>query len=170
MKWARGASALFENFPLSRIDAVSNFSMRMRWRPILCLWGLILFGLLTFGSTQANRDLRQQHYRGRYFWWGSVRLDSDPLNKRPALKPCAQETNQNCGFDPQYIWVTRGMIERALTLSALPAFLLALTVARGLAHFGVSEVLSFMIALPLLTLAWFYAVGWLLDRWRYKRA
>ena len=143
--------------------------MRMLWRPILCFWGLILFGLLTYGSVRANRYLHTQHVYGRYFWWGSVRLDSDPLNQHPMLKPCEQETEESCTFDPEYIWVDPGLIERALTLSALPAFLLALAVVRGLAHFGISEWLSFMIAMPLLTIAWFYAVGWLLDRWRYKR-
>jgi len=131
---------------------------------------MILFCLLTFSSMRVDRDLRQQHHRGRYFWWGSVRLDSDPLNKRPLPKPCAQATDQTCGFDPQYIWVVPGLIEWALRLSALPAFLLTVLVMHGLDRFGISELLSFMITMPLLTLVWFYSVGWLLDRWRYKRS
>ena len=61
----------------------------MRWRPILCLWGLLLFGLLTYASVQGNREMRHGRH-GRYFWWGSVRLDSDPLDKHPTLEPCTQ--------------------------------------------------------------------------------
>ncbi|HTM36142.1 MAG TPA: hypothetical protein VL156_05315 [Terriglobales bacterium] len=53
--------------------------------------------------------------------------------------------------------------------SALPAFVAAIAVARGLARVGVSELLSFMVAMPVLTVAWFYVVGWILDRWWYRR-
>lgn len=35
-----------------------NFSMRIRWRLTLCLWGLVLFGLFTYASVQGNRELR----------------------------------------------------------------------------------------------------------------
>jgi hypothetical protein len=140
--------------------------MRMRWRPILCLWGLTLFGLLTYGSLPRSdrNELRHHH---RYFWWGSVRLDSDPLG---VVKPCSPELEESCDFDPQYIWTNPGWIEIALTLTAFPALILATTVAHGLSHLGVSEVLSFIPAMSLGTLAWFYAVGWLLDRWRFKRS
>jgi hypothetical protein len=135
---------------------------------------MILFGLLTYDSVRVdsmrfNTNLRQHHHN-RYFWWGSVRLDSDPLNKRPRLEPCVEESDENCdALEPEYIWVGPGWLERALTLSALPAFLLACAVAHGLAHFGISELLSFIFAMPLFTLAWFYSVGWLLDRWQFKR-
>ena len=143
----------------------------MRWRSILCLWGLVLFGLLSYGSVRANRYLHTQHLCGRFFWWGSLRLDTDPLNKHPVLnQPCAPDTDQTCGFEPLYVEVTPGWIERALTLSALPAFLLTLAIVRGLAHFGISELLTFMIAMPLLALVWFYTLGLLLDRWQFKRS
>jgi hypothetical protein len=90
----------------------------------------------------------QQDHHGRYFWWGSVRLDSDPLNKRPALKPCVPKTDEECVGEPLYIWVNPGLIERALTLSAFPAFLLAIAVARALSRLGVNELLSFMLTMP----------------------
>ena len=150
------------------MELASSVGKRMRWRPILCLWGLVLFGLLTYGSMRMN-EMLQQHGLSRYFWWGSIRLDSDPLNKRPVSKPCVKE-EQDCAGDTLYVQVTPGWIERALILSALPAFLLAIAAVRGLAHLGVSELLSFMFTMPLLTLAWFYTVGWLLDRWQYKRS
>ena len=61
----------------------------MRWRPSLCLWGLVLFGLLTYASVHGNREM--QHGRhSRYFFWGAVRLDSDPLGKQSTLEPCAK--------------------------------------------------------------------------------
>jgi hypothetical protein len=47
---------------------------------------------------------------------------------------------------------------------ALPAFLVGTGVVHGLARLGVSEVISFMVSMPLLIFAWFYLVGWLVDR------
>jgi hypothetical protein len=148
---------------------VSNFSMRMRWRPTLCLWGLVLFGLLTYASIQGNREMSHGRH-GRYFWWGSVRLDSDPLDKHPTLEPCTQGQDGDCACDPLYIWVEPGLLEKALVLSALPAFLLVRAVVFGLARLGVNELASFMFTMPVLTLVWFYGVGWLLDRWQHKRS
>jgi hypothetical protein len=128
-----------------------------------------LFGLLTYASLRVG-NLNQLRHHDRYFWWGSVRLDSDPLNRHRMSKPCSEVSNDDCGSNPEFIWVDPGLIERALTLSAFPAFVLAISVAHGLAHLGVSELLSFMLAMPLGTLAWFYGVGWLLDHWRFKRS
>lgn len=141
----------------------------MRWRPILCIRGLTLFGLLTYFSLRLG-DGNESRHHNRYFWWGSVRLDSDPLGQRGMVKPSSPELEEGCDFDPEYIWTTPGWIEKALELSAFPAFILATTVAHRLAHLGVSELLSFMPAMSLDTLAWFYAVGWLLDHWRFKRS
>lgn len=141
----------------------------MRWRPTLCLWGLSLFGLLTYGSLWMS-DTNQPRHHGRYAWWGSVRLESDPLNMHQPSKPCLEAPDGSCGFDPEYIWVSPGWIEIALTLSALPACILTIAFVHGLAQLGVSELLSFMFAMPLFTTVWFYGVGWLLDRWRYKRS
>ena len=148
---------------------MSNFSMRMRWRPILCLWGLLLFGLLTYASVQGNREMRHGRH-GRYFWWGSVRLDSDPLDKHPTLEPCTQGQEGDCAWDPMYIWVDPGLLEKALVISALPAFLVGAVFVRGMARLGVSELASFMSTMPALMLGWFYLVGWLLDRWQHKRS
>ena len=115
-------------------------------------------------------DMYRPRHHGRYFWWGSVRLDSDPWNERQVSELCATGSEEGCSFDPEYIWVTPGWIEIALTLSAFPALILAVSMAHGLARLGISELLSFMLAMPLSTLAWFYGVGWLLDRWRFKRS
>lgn len=112
-------------------------------------------------------DIYGPLHDGRYFWWGSVRLDSDPWNKRQVSELCAPGSEEGCSFDP---WVTSGWIEIALTLSAFPALILAVSIAHGLARLGISELLSFMLTMPLSTLAWFYGVGWILDHWRFKRS
>jgi len=132
--------------------------MRMRWRPILCRWALVLFGLLTYASIQGNREIRHGRH-GRYFWWGSVRLDSDPLDKHSTLQPCKLPQEGDCAWDPMYIWVDPGLLEKALVISALPAFLLGAVFVRGMARLGFSEWASFMSTTP----GWFYLVGGLLD-------
>jgi hypothetical protein len=54
-------------------------------------------------------------------------------------------------------------------LSAFPAFVFGGVIVRSLGRLGISEVSSFMVLMPLLISAWFYFVGWLVDRWRFKR-
>lgn len=148
---------------------MSNLTMKMHWRVGLCLWGFVLFGLLTYGSIRWNREMR--HGRdGRYFWWGAERLDSDPLGKHSTLQPCTQGQEGEPCVEPMYIWVEPGWLEKALAISALPAFLLGTIFVRGLARLGVSEFGSFMSTIPVLILVWFYGVGWLLDRWQHRRS
>jgi hypothetical protein len=143
--------------------------MRIRWRLILCLWGLVLFGLLTYASVLGNRELRHGH-PGRFFWWGSIRLDSDPLGKHSTLEPCRQVQSGDCAWDAVFITVDPGWLEKTLIISALPAFLLGRVFVQGLARLGVSELDSFMWMMPVLILVWFYGVGWLLDRWQDARS
>jgi hypothetical protein len=128
---------------------------------------MLLFGLITYGSMQEHRLM--QRYHTSYFWWGSIRLDTDPLSTRSGLNQCAQESEGNCYVDLGIRWGTHGWIEVAYLITAFPAYLPTAAVVRGLAFFGVSELLSFIVAMPLFTFGWFYTVGWLLDRWRYKR-
>jgi len=52
---------------------------------------------------------------------------------------------------------------------ALPAFILGAVVVNGFSRFGVNEIISFMISIPILIFAWFYLIGWLFDRWLNKR-
>jgi len=65
--------------------------------------------------------------------------------------------------------VDPGAILMTLLLSALPAFFLALRIVHGLGRLGVNEVYIFFISAPILVLAWYYFLGWLVDRWRDKR-
>jgi len=143
--------------------------MKKRWRLVLCGWGLILFGLITYASIRERQDLGPALQHSRYFWWGTLRLDSDPLSIRTVLWPCQYESDEDCSRDLGTRWGTPGWVEKGLVLSALPAFLLTALVVRSMAFFGVNEVLSFMCAAPLLILLWFYAIGWVIDRWQYKR-
>ena len=144
--------------------------MRMRWRLVLPILGLIPFVLLSYQSIRRNDELHHGH-ASRYFWWGAARLDSDPLNKRPVAPVRCEHGIEDCTpIDLEYIWIAPGWMERTISLSALPAFLASLGVVQGLAHFGVSEVVSFMAFTPVFMVAWFYFVGWILDRRGRKAA
>lgn len=135
----------------------------MRWRFILPSIGLLLFAEVSYDSLNLNHETGRSY--GRYFWWSSVRLDSDPRNKHPHLAaPCCVD------WDPQYIWIDPGWLTKVLLVAALPAFGVDLFVIRGLASFGVSEVTSFFVSIPLLIGGWFYFGGLLIDRWRHKRS
>jgi hypothetical protein len=57
-----------------------------------------------------------------------------------------------------------------LELSAFPAFFACVAVIRGFGRFGVSEFASFMVSMPLLLFAWYYFLGWLIDRRKGKQS
>ena len=59
---------------------------------------------------------------------------------------------------------------KLMMLSAAPAFLLATFAVRGLARLGISELLTFMLLTPSLILAWYYTVGFFIDRWLARRS
>ncbi len=54
-------------------------------------------------------------------------------------------------------------------VSALPAFVVSIVIAKGLGHLGMSQIWSFMIFAPIFIFAWYYFIGWLIDRWILKR-
>ncbi len=66
-------------------------------------------------------------------------------------------------------WVDPGWLDKALLYSALPAFLVEGLLLALLGRLGVNQVITFFVSMPLLIAAWFYFVGWLVDRWRYKK-
>jgi hypothetical protein len=84
--------------------------------------------------------------------WSSIHLDSDPLNRRHS-------------GDTVELWIQPGFLTRALMLSAFPAFLIGRLLVSRLARFGISEVTSFMVSMPILIAAWFYGVAWMADVW-----
>jgi len=143
--------------------------MRMRWRLALPVLGLVLFGGVTRNSFHVNREIHRTP--NRYFWWSSMRLDSDPLNRHPlATEPCKDGEEKCVDWTPVSIWVEPGWLAELLVPSAFPAFVFGAVVVHGLGRLGISEVSSFMVVMPLLISAWFYFVGWLVDRWRFKRS
>jgi hypothetical protein len=119
----------------------------------------------------VNREVFKSR-PSRYFWWSSIRLDSDLLSKHPMVPTTTcQDENKDCStWDPVYIWVDPGWAEKTLVVSAFPAFVVGAAIVGGLARLGMSEVSTFPVSVPVLIFAWFYFVGWLVDRWRYKRA
>jgi hypothetical protein len=145
--------------------------MRVRWSLVLPASGLILFAALSCHSLRVNREVFKSR-PSRYFWWSSIRLDSDPLSKHPMVPPTTcQDENKDCStWDPVYIWVDPGWAEKTLVVSAFPAFVVSAAIVGGLAGLGMSAVSTFPVSVPVLIFAWFYFVGWLVDRWRYKRA
>jgi len=64
-----------------------------------------------------------------------------------------------------FSWIMPG----TLMLSAIPAFVVGMWFVRALGRHGVNEVLTFMALMPVLVAAWYYAVGWVIDRWTDKR-
>ena len=92
--------------------------MRVRWSLVLPASGLILFGVLSYHSLRVNREV----FKGRpsrYFWWSSIRLDSDPLNKHPIVPTtttCKDGIEDCTTWNPVYIWVDSGWAEKALVV------------------------------------------------------
>jgi len=131
---------------------------------ILPIIGLILFAAVSYRSMPLNEH--EQEVPRKYYWWSSLRLDSDPLNRNPDLAaPCANE-KQNCsnGEFPNMkigpLW-----LDRLLIISALPAFLVGAVIVVILSKLGLDEVCTFMVSMPILLFAWYYFAGWLLERW-----
>jgi len=145
--------------------------MRIRWSRALPICGLALFWLGTYQAFRFNR-YAYGNRPSRYFYWSSIRLDSDPLNRHPHPKSVGlcKDGDENCGsWDAGYIWVDPGPGSKLFMLSALPAFVISAGIVTGLARFGISELATFLISMPLLICAWFYLIGWLIEHWRHKR-
>jgi hypothetical protein len=132
--------------------------MRARWRILLPVIGLLLFAGVSHDSVRMNREVKD----GRYYWWSSIRLDSDPLNRHAATNNCKTDAAGCLG--PIYTWVDPGWLTKSLMLSSFPAFLIAEMAVRALGCVGVNEVTTFMISMPPLLVAWYYLLGWLIDR------
>src|SRR5215472_6573785 len=142
--------------------------MRIRWKFVLPLLGLSLFAVITYESWHRRQENGLSH--SRYFWWSYIRLDSDPLNTNPpapVASPCKDVQEVCVAWDP--ISITPGWPVKLLVLTAFPAFFIEVVLVTGLGRFGISQVTTFMISMPLLIFAWYYLIGWLLDRRKDKR-
>jgi hypothetical protein len=69
-----------------------SLNMRKRWRVVLPVIGIILFSVVSYHSLRVDRETPS-----RYFWWSSIRLDSDPSNRRNwGAVPC-QDSKETAG-------------------------------------------------------------------------
>jgi hypothetical protein len=144
--------------------------MRRRWQIVLPIIGLLLFATETYDSVRQNRNFRKS--QDQYFYWSNIRLDTDPLNmpRHSHIDPTKEDsTQESIGWDPQNVIVEPGPISKILVLSAIPAFAMGALVIAGLSRFGVNQLATFMVEMPVLLFAWYFFIGWLLDRRRYKR-
>jgi hypothetical protein len=140
--------------------------MRLRWRILFPLIGLMLFASETLHSLRVDRE--NHGTASRYFWWSSLRLDADPLNKSvPSTQNCRDVANCSA-WDLPDTWVSPGAIAWLVMLSGLPAFIACRLFVSSLGRIGISEVRSFMVSMPLLLVAWYYLLGWMVDRFRNK--
>jgi hypothetical protein len=131
----------------------------MRVRFILPLIGLLLFAIGSYASLRFNRLTHPNSHK--YFWWSSIRLDSDPLNRHPDRPVCdpVEASSAPC-WEHVSLWVDPGGLAEAFMISALPAFLTGKALAGGLGHLGISEVKTFMLCTPVLVSVWYYFLAW----------
>jgi len=141
--------------------------MQRRWQLILPAIGWILFGGVTYESLEGRR---YEKAHGQYFWWASIPLDTHQVDYGPVTTTPCKEAEDSCGGWEPHGSEDPGWLTRALILSAFPTFLVEIPLFRVLGRHGASEVWSFMTLMPLLIGTWYHAVGWLMDRWKYRRA
>jgi hypothetical protein len=127
-------------------------------------------GLVFFVAIASMSPIDSQAAARRYVWWSSIRLNSDPLNKHPhVVAPCSAGPENCAEWDVRDIWIDPGWIEKGFKLSVFPALAVGTVIVSGLSRLGVSEVLTFMVTVPMLIFAWYYFLGWMIDRWILKR-
>ena len=137
--------------------------MQIRFNQILPLLGLLLFAAVTYRSMGVNTQGPDGPHK--YYWWSSLRLDTDPLNRHPApAQPCSNGAPNCSTWMLQTQWITPAYMDRLLIYASLPAFLAGTAIVAELSKRGVDEVLTFMVSMPILLFLWFYFSGWLLDR------
>ena len=142
--------------------------MRRRWRICLPVLGLLLFAV---GSCVSFRMEREHPLSSDcYFWWSSIRLDRDPLGRHSPPPSPQQKQDGSVDWGPVTRWVIPGPAAKFLMISALLAFAMGGIGVGGLGRLGISQVASFMVLMPLLISASYYAVGLLIDRWIGRRS
>lgn len=142
--------------------------MRRRWSVILPIYGLMLFGVIT---TQSVKYAHERHpaFDDRYFRWGTLRLDPDPRNKYMKTGVCGNSEPNCVAWDPRTMLTKPGPYEKLLILTAFPAFIATALPMLVTTKLGISQIPVFFTSMPVFIFAWFYLVGWLIDRRRYKR-
>ena len=121
--------------------------MRARWSVLLPLAGLLLFTVVSYQSSRVNDEL--QRSPNRYYWWSSLRLDTDPLNRNPKpAERCKDDPDHCAGWDVSSPRVAPGWLDKVLVVSSFPAFLAAFALVLAFGRQGTSEVLIFMVVMP----------------------
>lgn len=117
--------------------------------------GLILFTAVTIRSAKLN-DHDESHPQ-KYFWWSSLRLDTDPLNEHPATNVPCPDGKGNCASRYQLAdrWIEPSLLDKAFVLSAIPVFLAGAALVIGLSKLGVDELLTFFVSMPILLFGWY---------------
>jgi hypothetical protein len=149
--------------------------MKRRWSIILPVVGLAAFASIT---EQAYRIDATTRLPLRYVYWSGMRLDRQPQLPPPPYLTCSE--GAPCAFN----YLTRRFIRNdsdwgheyrtplypeLLGWSAFPVFLLSGLLISGLGRLGVSHVWTFFIVMPPALSAWYYFLGWTIDRRRYRR-
>jgi hypothetical protein len=141
--------------------------MRRRWRFILPIVGLLVFGGVTYYSVE-RRQYEKAH--GQYFWWASIPLDTHQPNHDVRVPiPCRPEEGDCVAWDPIILHRSPGLMGAMLIITAFPAFVVGMPIVRGLGRLGVNEVAVFLTVMPVLIAGWYYALAWLSDRLESKR-
>ena len=113
---------------------------------------------------------RNRTHAEQIFWWSAIRLDSDSTKKPNLGATSCKDSQENCGtWELRDRWVYPGIAAQFLMASALPAFIIGGLAVSGLGKLGISQVPSFMLLMPALICAWYFLIGWLLDRWIRRR-
>lgn len=93
-----------------------------------------------------------------------MRLDPDPLNRHQAdASPCEPDTTDCFSWDLRSVWIDPGLLADTFVLLSIPAFVAVSVIVSGLGRFGVNEIWSFMLAMPICLSAWYYIVGLWID-------
>src|SRR5262252_10981400 len=112
--------------------------MRIRFSAFLPIAGLLLFAAVTYRSMEVNQ--RGPDGPHKYYWWSSLRLDTDPLNKNPKFtKPCKDGPGKCPEWTPAPEDIVPGRLERVLTASGFPAILAATGLVIELSKHGIDE-------------------------------
>ena len=97
--------------------------------------------------------LHTDTFGGRGFVWILTRSTGTSALRNPA----ARIRSKTAAWDLNSIWVDPGWLVMAFSVSALPAFVVGMIIVHELRLLGISEILSSMIAMPLLIFAWYYS-------------
>ena len=117
-----------------------------------------MFALGSYQSVRLNQILSWH----KYYYWSVIRLDRDPLNRWSNTLAICNSQGSDCKVEFDYIRINPGPVAKAFMTSAFPAFFAGTALSHALGWFGISELLTFMITVPVFIFAWYYLLSWFL--------